>query len=45
MRTSSAAMVQDVFVAAASILEGIRKDRHPIEGTLGVDALSKGDNR
>ena len=45
MRTSSAAMLKDRVIVAVSILESIRKDRHPIEGTLGVDALSKGDNR
>ncbi len=41
MRPLAAAVVQDVFVVATCILKGVGQDRHPVEGTLGVDAFGE----
>ena len=38
-------MFEDRVIVATSVLEGIRENRHPVERTLRVNALSKSDDR
>jgi hypothetical protein len=44
MRPWLTAVVQDVGIGAASVFQGIGKDWHVHEATVGVDALSELDN-
>jgi len=44
MRPRSPAVVEDVGAFATGILEGIRQDRKPVEGTVIVNASGKRKN-
>ena len=44
MPCSRSAVGEDVFAVAASVHEGVCKNRHPVEGEIGVDAASQCEN-
>jgi len=44
MRPAAAAMVDDLFVIATGVHQGIRKDRHAVEGAVFVDGLGDFDD-
>jgi len=42
MRSRSPAVVENFGILAPGILESVGEDRHPVEGTLDVDAFGEG---
>jgi hypothetical protein len=41
MDAPRSAVVQDILAVAPSVLKGVGQDRHPVKGTVGVDASGK----
>ena len=44
MFTLLAAVIQDFFIVATSVLKGICQDRHSVEGLLLVNASGQGED-
>src|SRR5262245_42761920 len=44
VRTTAAAVVEDVGVVAPRVLQCIRQDRHPVKGFLLIDAFGERDD-
>ena len=44
MLTRLSAVVQDIVVVATGVLKGFGKDRHSVEGFLGVDARGEDED-